>query len=101
MVEKITDNIFKLITAAIIAAVTYLFNTTSTLTHNQDKLTTTVTQIDSEVDDIWGKYNVQIEKEFEMADRFYKYQLRQSEKNADIEKRQLEFEIEYWKNQSK
>lgn len=54
----------------------------------------------SELDDIWSKYNADIEKQFAMFEKFMTFKEEEATKREHIREELLEFKAEYYKEQS-
>jgi hypothetical protein len=54
----------------------------------------------SELDDIWGKYNADIEKQFVMFEKFMEFKEEEATKREHIREELLEFKAEYYKEKS-
>lgn len=78
-----------LVSLAIAGAVGFLFNSASENTHAIDILNTKMDQVESEQIDIWGKYNVMLDKGFEESEKNYQFQI-------EYHKEQKE----YWKEKA-
>lgn len=90
----------KIIPAIILGALAWNFNSITGTKHDIDILKTNQAQVLNEQRDLWTKYNIVLENEKEGLEMFFESKLETNEKIHQIENRQKDFEIEYWKNEA-
>lgn len=54
----------------------------------------------SELDDIWGKYNADIEKQFVMFEKFMQFKEDEATKREQLREELLEFKAQYYKEKT-
>jgi hypothetical protein len=59
-----------------------------------------IEQNSSELDDLWGKYNADIEKQFLMFEKFMTFKEEEATKREHIREELLQFKAEYYKEKS-
>ncbi len=78
----------------------YIFYGYIELSAKVDTQQTIIEQHDSELNDIWGKYNADIEKQFEMFEKFMEFKTEEAKEREAVREDLLEFKIEYYKEKS-
>ena len=92
---KIIDLVMGLMTALIIGAIRYLFTSISDLKHNQDIMGVQVNQNTSELNDIWTKYNLDVEKREVEMNKEFDFALKLIQDNTRVELQLKELEIKF------
>jgi len=78
----------------------YVFYDHIQLSSDFNSLKEKVEQNSSELDDIWGKYNNNIEKQFVMLEKFMTFKEEEATKREQIREELLEFKVLYYKEKS-
>jgi hypothetical protein len=78
----------------------YIFYGYIELSAKVDTQQTIIEQHDSELNDIWSKYNADIEKQFTMFEKFMTFKEEEAVKRERIREELLEFKVEYYKEQT-
>ena len=61
---------------------------------------TIIEQHDSELNDIWGKYNADIEKQFAMFEKFMEFKANEATKREELREELLEFKVLYYQEKT-
>jgi hypothetical protein len=75
----------------------YIFYGYIELSAKVDTQQTIIAQHDSELNDIWSKYNADIEKQFAMFEKFMEFKTDEAKEREQLREELLEFKIEYYK----
>jgi len=78
----------------------YIFYGYIELSAKVDTQQTIITQHDSELNDIWGKYNADIEKQFAMFEKFMEFKTSEAKEREELREELVEFKIEYYKEKN-
>ena len=93
---------FKTVLMGILASLCgYIFYGYIELAAKVETQETIIKQHDSELNDIWSKYNDDIEKKFIMLEKFMEFKNDESKEMERLRNELYEFKIESYKNNSK